>query len=209
MPRDEPAAEYCEWKPTPELRLLIERVARASVREGLGGLRFLRHFPHLTSCRFTSSNRLPCAMDVTRPSTTPMNGSSHREHGAKRLMQITGESSEPGWGLFPAGWPGEVLRFIVEVWESFALAADVVLEPRITKLFTGAICDRYESEGRDWFVVPEFPDWDEKTGRKKLRTDIRFYPPGPKRRAVRFVFEFKRLNAPDLDAPTNTWVSLA
>ena len=44
VPRGEPAADYCESKPTPELRQLIERVARASVREGLGGLRFLRGF---------------------------------------------------------------------------------------------------------------------------------------------------------------------
>ena len=115
-------------------------------------------------------------------------------------MQITGESSERGWGLFPAGWSGEVLRFLVEVWEVLCLPVGVVLETRITKLFTGAICDRYESEGRDWFVVPEFPDWDEETGKEESRTDIRFYPPGPKRRTVSFVFESKRLNVPDSNA---------
>jgi hypothetical protein len=111
-------------------------------------------------------------------------------------MQIKGESSERGWGLFPAGWPGEVLRFVIEVWEGFSLHTDVVLEPRITKLLTGAICDRYEREERDWFVVPEFPDWDEESGKEESRTDIRFYPPGPKRRSVCFVFESKRLNMP-------------
>lgn len=44
VPRGKPAAEYHELEPTPELRRLVERVARASVREGLGGLRFLRGF---------------------------------------------------------------------------------------------------------------------------------------------------------------------
>lgn len=115
-------------------------------------------------------------------------------------MRIAGESFKRGWELFPAGWPGEVLRFLVEVWDDFSLPAEVVLEPRITKLFTGAICDRYEHEGRDWFVVPEFPDWDDETGKETSRTDIRFYPPGPKRRSACFVFESKRLNTPDSNA---------
>ena len=44
VPRGIPTVEYCELEPTPELQRLIERVARASVREGLGGLRFLRGF---------------------------------------------------------------------------------------------------------------------------------------------------------------------
>ena len=44
VPRGKPAAEYHELEPTPELRRLVERVASASVREGLGGLRFLRGF---------------------------------------------------------------------------------------------------------------------------------------------------------------------
>ncbi len=44
VPRGGPAVDYREREPTPELTQLIERVARASVREGLGGLRFLRGF---------------------------------------------------------------------------------------------------------------------------------------------------------------------
>jgi hypothetical protein len=44
VPRGKPAAEYCELKPTPQLRQSIERVARASVSEHWGGLRFLRGF---------------------------------------------------------------------------------------------------------------------------------------------------------------------
>jgi hypothetical protein len=110
-------------------------------------------------------------------------------------MQIVGANGERGWGLFPAGWHGEVLQFVVETWDMFALPSNVKLEPRITKLFAGAICNRYEREGRDWFVVPECPDWDEK-GKEVSRTDLRFYPPGPKRRHVCFIFESKRLNTP-------------
>lgn len=114
-------------------------------------------------------------------------------------MQFASQSRERGWGLFPDGWPGEVLRYVMEVWETFRLPVSAKLEPRITKMLTGAIRRRYEDEGRDWFVTVEDPDWDE-SGKEVSRTDIRFYPPGPKRHAVCFVFESKCLNAPSSNA---------
>jgi hypothetical protein len=46
LPRSQAVPDYRELEPTPELQQLIERVARASVLEGLGGLRFLRGFAH-------------------------------------------------------------------------------------------------------------------------------------------------------------------
>jgi hypothetical protein len=110
-------------------------------------------------------------------------------------MEITSKSHERGWGLFPDGWPGEVLQFVIDVWEDFRLPVSVKLEPRITKLLTGAIQDKYEAEGRDWFVIPEAPAWDT-SGKETSRTDIRLYPPGPKRREICFVLENKCLNTP-------------
>jgi hypothetical protein len=110
-------------------------------------------------------------------------------------MRIIGTSRERGWGLFPNGWVGDVLLLLIETWDSFCLPADVRLEPRITKLFANAIYARYEAEDRDWFVTVEQPDWDP-AGKETTRTDLRFYPPGRKRRKVCLVFETKRLNTP-------------
>jgi hypothetical protein len=114
-------------------------------------------------------------------------------------MQISGAGRERGWGLFPDGWTGEVLRFVIEVWEQLRLPKGARLEPRITKLLAGAVTERYEREERDWFCVPESPDWNEE-GKETSRTDIRLYPPGPKRRKVALVFESKRLNKPQSNA---------
>jgi hypothetical protein len=114
-------------------------------------------------------------------------------------MQFTSQSQERGWGIFSAGWPGEVLHYVVEVWESLRFAASLKREPRITNLLAGAICAKYEAEGRDWFVIPEVKDWDT-AGKEVSRTDLRFYPPGAKRRVVCFVFESKCLNTPASNA---------
>lgn len=114
-------------------------------------------------------------------------------------MQFSSTVREPGWGLFPNGWVGEVLRYIVDVWQRLRLPSGVKLEPRITKLFAGAIRKRYESEGRDWFATVEDPDWDP-SGKETSRTDIRLYPPGKKRHDICFVFESKCLNKPQSNA---------
>jgi hypothetical protein len=114
-------------------------------------------------------------------------------------MQASGTGKQRGWGLFPNGWTGEVLQFVIEVWDGIRLPKSARLEPRITKLFTGAIIERYEREERDWFCVPEAPDWNEE-GKEISRTDIRLYPPGRKRRSVAFVVESKRLNTPASNA---------
>ncbi|MBE0539859.1 MAG: hypothetical protein IH623_00535 [Verrucomicrobia bacterium] len=114
-------------------------------------------------------------------------------------MQVSGNSKERGWGLFTKGWTGEVLQFVVEVWDGLSLPRSARLEPRITKLLAGAIIERYEREERDWFCVPEAPEWNEE-GKETSRTDIRLYPPGRKRRAVSFIMEGKRLNTPASNA---------
>ncbi len=114
-------------------------------------------------------------------------------------MQFASESRQKGWGLFPEGWVGEVLRYIIDVWETIYLPAKIRLETRITKLLVGAIRQRFETENRDWFVTVEDPDWNQ-SGKEVSRTDIRFYPPGPNRHSVCFVFECKRLNKSSSDA---------
>lgn len=110
-------------------------------------------------------------------------------------MQFSGSAKERGWGLFPDGWPGEVLQFVSDVWNGLEIPKTARLEPRITKLLSGAIIARYEREERDWFCVPESPDWNEE-GKEISRTDIRLYPPGKKRRHVALILEGKRLNTP-------------
>lgn len=114
-------------------------------------------------------------------------------------MQVSGQGNARGWGLFPEGWPGEVLQFVSEVWSGLSIPRAARLEPRITKLLSGAIIERYEREERDWFCVPEAPDWNEE-GKEISRTDIRLYPPGRKRRSVALIMEGKRLNAPASNA---------
>lgn len=110
-------------------------------------------------------------------------------------MEFSGRGTERGWGLFLNGWAGEVLQFVSDVWDDLRLPRTARLEPRITKLLSGAIIERYEREERDWFCVPESPDWNEE-GKEISRTDIRLYPPGRKRRRVSLILEGKRLNTP-------------
>lgn len=114
-------------------------------------------------------------------------------------MQVSGHGNERGWGLFPEGWPGVALQFVSEVWGGLYIPQAARLEPRITKLLTGAIMERYEREERDWFCTTEQPDWNEE-GKEVSRTDIRFYPPGQKRRNIAFILEGKRLNTPASNA---------
>ncbi len=114
-------------------------------------------------------------------------------------MQFASDSRQKGWGLFPNGWIGEALRHVLDVWKTLSLPANMRLETRITKLLVGAIRQQYEMDERDWFVTVEDPDWND-LGKEISRTDIRLYPPGPKRHSVCFVFECKRLNTSSSDA---------
>jgi hypothetical protein len=111
----------------------------------------------------------------------------------------SGIGKERGWGLFPDGWTGEVLHFVIEVWEELRLPKAARSEPRITKLLAGAIIERYEREERDWFCSPEETDWNSE-GKEVSRTDLRLRPPGRKRRSVALVLESKRLNTPASNA---------
>lgn len=112
-------------------------------------------------------------------------------------MNITGQSNQRGFGLFPKGFEGEVLQLVIEVWEALELPRSARLEPRITKLLARAMRRRFQAEQRDGFVTVEDPDSDD-DGKETTRTDIRVFP--PKQHLASFVLESKRLNTPASNA---------
>lgn len=112
-------------------------------------------------------------------------------------MKISGSSRVRGLGLFPAGFEGEVLHLVLEVWSTLELPRNARLEPRITKLLARALRKRFNDEQRDGFVTVEDPDADE-DGKEVSRTDIRVFP--PKQHLAAFVLESKRLNTPKSNA---------
>lgn len=59
-------------------------------------------------------------------------------------MQFASDSRQKGWGLFPNGWIGEVLRHVIDVWNTLTLPANIRLETRITKLFAGEIRQQFK-----------------------------------------------------------------
>ena len=112
-------------------------------------------------------------------------------------MKISGSSRRRGLGLFPAGFEGEVLHLVIDVWSALELPRNARLEPRITKLLARALRKRFNDEQRDGFVTVEDPDSDE-DGKEISRTDIRVFP--PKQHLAAFVLESKRLNTPKSNA---------
>ena len=112
-------------------------------------------------------------------------------------MKVSGSSGERGLGLFPAGFEGEVLHLVIEVWATLELPRNARLEPRITKLLAKALRQRFNKEQRDGFVTVEDPDSDD-DGKEISRTDIRVFP--PKQHLGAFVLESKRLNTPKSNA---------
>jgi hypothetical protein len=112
-------------------------------------------------------------------------------------MKISGDIRQRGLGLFPAGFEGEVLHLVIDVWSKLQLPKSARLEPRITKLLARALRQRFNDEQRDGFVTVEDPDSDE-DGKEISRTDIRVFP--PKQHLGGFVLESKRLNTPKSNA---------
>lgn len=112
-------------------------------------------------------------------------------------MKVSGSSRERGLGLFPAGFEGEVLHLVIEVWATLELPRNARLEPRITKLLAKSLRQRFNEEQRDGFVTVEDPDSDN-DGKEISRTDIRVFP--PKQHLAAFVLESKRLNTPKSNA---------
>lgn len=112
-------------------------------------------------------------------------------------MRISGNSKQRGLGLFPAGFEGEVLHLVMDVWSTLRLPQNARREPRITKLLARALRQRFNDEQRDGFVTVEDPDSDD-GGKEISRTDIRVFP--PKQHLGAFVLESKRLNTPKSNA---------
>lgn len=109
-------------------------------------------------------------------------------------LNADGSRSALRRALFPNGFAGEVMLFMLETWRDFSLHHQVRLEERITALFAQAMEDAYVAQERRWFVFPELPVTDPTFGTQTGRNDLRFYHrdiPGQK---VFFTIECKRLH---------------
>jgi hypothetical protein len=106
----------------------------------------------------------------------------------------TGSSSALRRALFPQGFPGEVMRLVLETWQEFSLHHDVRLEERITAVFRDALIDAYDAAGRSWFIALEDPVTDSTFGTEIGRNDLRFYPQQHYGQKVFFTVECKRIH---------------
>jgi hypothetical protein len=105
----------------------------------------------------------------------------------------TGSSSELRRELFPAGFAGEVMALILDVWMQFSRHRQVQLERRITAVFGDALIEAYVAAGRQWFIHLEGPITDPDFGTELGRNDLRFYPQHHRGQTIFFVVECKRL----------------
>jgi hypothetical protein len=112
------------------------------------------------------------------------------------MGQLTsaGSSSVLRQELFPAGFDGEVMALLLEVWDGFSRHPDVQWETRITALFRDALKAAYVAAGRAWFIELEAPITDPTFGTQLGRNDLRIYPPNHRGQTVFFVVECKRLH---------------
>lgn len=105
----------------------------------------------------------------------------------------SGSSDSMRRKLFPKGFAGEVMQLLWKIWRSFSLDSSVHLETQITAIFHSHLIDAYEAEDRSWFIVPEYPVTDNKSGKELGRNDLRFYPLSHHGQAIFFAVECKRL----------------
>lgn len=109
-------------------------------------------------------------------------------------LTASGSSNDLRRELFPAGFAGEVMALILEVWGRFSRDRAVRLEEPITALFQRALIDAYDASGRAWFIELESPIIDPTYGTELGRNDLRIYPPNHCRQTIFFVVECKRLH---------------
>jgi len=88
----------------------------------------------------------------------------------------------------------EVIDSVLRTWKSFRRTPALRLEQRITNLFSDALEQAYERQGKRWFLVPDMKRTDPKTGKEIARHDIRFFHRDISGQRLYFVFECKRLN---------------
>ncbi len=108
-------------------------------------------------------------------------------------MTSAGSSNVLRQELFPAGFAGEVMALLLEVWDSFSRHPNVQWETRITALFRDALIAAHVAAGRAWFIELEAPITDPTYGTQLGRNDLRIYPPNNRGQTVFFVVECKRL----------------
>jgi hypothetical protein len=95
--------------------------------------------------------------------------------------------------LFPNGFAGEVMRHVLETWNSFSPHHQVRQETRITAVFRDALIKAYVAAGRSWFITLEDPITEPDFGTEMGRNDLRFYPPNHHGQTIFFTLECKRL----------------
>ena len=108
-------------------------------------------------------------------------------------LTSTGSSSALKRELFPAGFAGEVMALILDVWMQFSRHRQVRLETRITAVFRDALIKAYVASGRRWFITFEDPITDPTFGTELGRNDLCIYPLNQPGQTVFFVVECKRL----------------
>jgi hypothetical protein len=118
---------------------------------------------------------------------------SHDEGGRMGRLNAIGSSGALRQKLFPAGFAGEVMALILDVWMQFSRHRQVRLEPRITAVFRDALIEAYVAAGRRWFITLEDPVTDPDFGTELGRNDLRIYPQNHRGQTVFFVVECKRL----------------
>jgi hypothetical protein len=94
----------------------------------------------------------------------------------------------------PKGFVGELLPFVLAVWDVFIVPAKVSDEDKITALVRRLLKQHIKnSERHNWMVLREVPIEDEQGGDIGWN-DIRVLPPDSRDEDYAFVFECKRLN---------------
>ena len=111
-------------------------------------------------------------------------------------LSHSGSTSALRKKLFPNGFAGNVMRLILETWDTFSIPKVVSCETSITALFRKALIAAYDDGGRKWlcFVSLEEPCIEPNLGTQDGRNDIRFYPPSHARQTIFFTAECKRLH---------------
>ena len=110
-------------------------------------------------------------------------------------MRVDGEATELSDLLFPQGLVPQILKLIVETWESFRRPRDDELEPQITDRFAVALERERRHRGAQFSIASqdrELEHLDPQTGRGYREIDISFRDGYDRRRY--FGIEAKKLN---------------
>src|SRR5687768_17420658 len=110
-------------------------------------------------------------------------------------MRVEGEADELSQELFPHGLVPQILRLVVDAWESFERPTDAEDEPKITNRFVGALQHEGRRRRARFRVMPHVKDvekLDPATGKGFVEIDI-YVPHGYDHRCY-FGIEAKKLN---------------